>query len=175
MTIELTDAQRQALRADHRSPVEVVDPATRERYVLVPREQFESISLRAREIWCRRGRPHGTFLEDWLEAERQIQLEIAQPVENAAPAKGVSPDILLSQKSFWRDLPELSKDQRNKGLWVCYHRDERIGIGSYEQLIRECVRRGLSENEYDLEVIEPHASPPWEPEEIEAEWKEVSG
>jgi hypothetical protein len=170
MTIELTEAQRQALQADRARLVDVIDPATKKRYVLVAREQFES----AWEIWCQRGRPHGTHLQDWLEAERELQASIAHQAKIAAVAKRVSPDILLSQKSFWRDLPELLKDERNKGQWVCYHREERVGIGSYEELIRECVRRGLSESEYDLEVIEPHAVPPWESEEIEAGGHEVA-
>ncbi len=43
MTIELTEAQRQALQADHGSPVDVVDPATREHYVLLAREQYERV------------------------------------------------------------------------------------------------------------------------------------
>jgi len=148
MTIELTEAQRQALQADHGSPVDVVDPATREHYVLLAREQYERVQpfLNSRALG-ESGRLH-------------------REPGNEIPA--VSPSIRQSQESFWRDLPELLTDERNKGLWVCYHRDERIGIGSYEHLIRECVRRGLSENEYDIEVIEPHASPPWEIEEIEA-------
>jgi hypothetical protein len=153
MTIELTEAQRQALQADHGSPVDVVDPVTRERYVLLAREVFERVQS------IMQPRTSG---------------QSAQPLperinENPVPEMlSVSASIRQSQESFWRNLPELLKDRRNKGLWVCYHRDERIGIGNYEELIRECVRRGLPENEYDIEVIEPHASPPWEPEEIEA-------
>jgi hypothetical protein len=41
--IELTDEQRQALQAEQGKWVEVVDPATRQRYVLVAREQYERV------------------------------------------------------------------------------------------------------------------------------------
>lgn len=33
------------------------------------------IEKRAYEIWCGRGRPSGTELENWLEAERQLGAE----------------------------------------------------------------------------------------------------
>ena len=154
MTIELTDSQRQALRADRARPVDVVDPVTRERYVLLAREEYERVQ---------------SFLGPRA-MNQSVQLP-GGPVDNnpVDDMVAVPASIRRSQESFWRNLPELLKDPRNKGLWVCYHREERIGIGSYEQLVRECVRRGLAENQYNLEVIEPHASPPWEIEEIEAE------
>jgi hypothetical protein len=34
---------------------------------------------------------------------------------------------------------------------------ERIGIAKYEDLIRECPGRGLADETYDLDVIEPRA------------------
>jgi hypothetical protein len=41
--IELTDVQRQALHAERGKPVDVVDPATQQRYVLLAREQYERV------------------------------------------------------------------------------------------------------------------------------------
>ena len=38
----------------------------------------EKIALRAYEKWCKRGRPHGTHVQDWLEAERELQAEYAR-------------------------------------------------------------------------------------------------
>lgn len=35
----------------------------------------EKICMRAYEKWCQRGRPVGTHLQDWLEAERELQTE----------------------------------------------------------------------------------------------------
>ena len=38
----------------------------------------EKISMRAYEKWCQRGRPHGTHLQDWLDAERELQAEMVK-------------------------------------------------------------------------------------------------
>jgi Protein of unknown function (DUF2934) len=35
----------------------------------------EKIAMRAYEKWCQHGRPHGTHMQDWLEAERELQAE----------------------------------------------------------------------------------------------------
>jgi hypothetical protein len=35
----------------------------------------EKIAMRAYEKWCRRGRPHGTDKQDWLEAEQELRGE----------------------------------------------------------------------------------------------------
>jgi hypothetical protein len=35
----------------------------------------EKIAMRAYEKWCQRGRPHGTTMQDWLEAERELKTE----------------------------------------------------------------------------------------------------
>ncbi len=38
----------------------------------------EKVCMRAYEKWCQRGRPHGTHLQDWLEAERELQTEMVK-------------------------------------------------------------------------------------------------
>jgi hypothetical protein len=93
--------------------------------------------------------------------------------ELTEPTFEVPPGIRRSQEAFWRDLPELLTKKKWRGKWVCYHGDERVGIGTYENLIRECLQRGLKDEEYDLDVIEPQALPPWEAEEIEPRRREV--
>lgn len=35
----------------------------------------EKIAQRAYEKWCQRGRPHGTQLQDWYEAEAELRAE----------------------------------------------------------------------------------------------------
>jgi hypothetical protein len=72
--------------------------------------------------------------------------------------------IRTSQEAFVRDLPELLRDQNLRGKWVAYHGDERIGIDADDApLIRECLRRGLTVDQYIVDVIEP--KPP-EPESV---------
>jgi len=38
----------------------------------------DKIAMRAYEKWCQRGRPHGTHMQDWLDAERELQAEYAR-------------------------------------------------------------------------------------------------
>jgi len=38
----------------------------------------DKIAVRAYEKWCKRGQPHGTHVQDWLEAERELQAEYAR-------------------------------------------------------------------------------------------------
>ena len=38
--------------------------------------------------------------------------------------------ILRSQDAFFRDLPELLKDESLRGQWVIYHGEERIGFAA---------------------------------------------
>jgi hypothetical protein len=38
----------------------------------------EKIAARAYEKWCQKGRPHGTHLQDWFDAERELQAEYAR-------------------------------------------------------------------------------------------------
>jgi hypothetical protein len=82
-----------------------------------------------------------------------------------APLPEISEGILRSQDAFFRDLPELLKDESLLGKWVIYHGDERIGIDPHMvPLIKECNRRGLTRDQYDVFVIEPQSR---EPEEVE--------
>ena len=72
--------------------------------------------------------------------------------------------IRRSQDAFFRDLPELLKDESLLGQCVAYSGDERIGIApSDEPLIRELNHRGIKDDEFDLFVIRPQGR---EPEEV---------
>jgi hypothetical protein len=145
-TIELTGEQRRLMRSEQGNAVPVVDPDTKQCYVLLVREHYDRIM---------------SLLEKKAE-------------EFAAVPTEVPPGILRSQQAFWRDLPELLKNKKNRGKWVCYHGNERIGIAKKStDLIQQCLRRGLKNDEYDLDIIEPHELPPWEPEEIEMGGHEV--
>jgi hypothetical protein len=36
----------------------------------------EKIAMRAYEKWVKRGRPHGTDLQDWVDAENELKAEM---------------------------------------------------------------------------------------------------
>lgn len=81
--------------------------------------------------------------------------------------------IRKSQEAFFRDLPELLKDRRLRGKYAAYHGNERVKVSKSEtEVIRECLRRGLKREEYDILIIEPQSP---EPEEIDypSSWYDV--
>jgi hypothetical protein len=105
------------------------------------------------------------------EQYERVRSLLEQPTapEPSQPDFEVAQGILRSQQAFWRDLPELLKNKRNRNKWVCYHGDERIGIAKSDvPLIKECLRRNLPDDSYDLFVIREHDLAPWEVEEVEA-------
>jgi len=142
MALELNEQQRRVVEEQAGRPVEVIDPNTRRTYVLIAQEQYDRVR---------------SMLESGPISPAPTEL-----------SRAVSSVIRRSQEAFWSDLPELLKQNHLWGQWVCYAGDERIGIARTEAaLIQECIRRGLGDDEFDLDVIEPHALPPWEPEAIE--------
>jgi hypothetical protein len=73
--------------------------------------------------------------------------------------------IRKSQEAFFRDLPELLKDRKLRGKYVAYHGNERVKVSKSEtEVIRECLRRGLQSDRYDIFVIRPQSP---EPEEVD--------
>jgi len=53
------------------------------------------------------------------------------------------------------------KDRGRRGKWVGYSRNERIMIGPTQtDVIKECNRRGLTSDEYDVFVIDPQGQDP---------------
>jgi hypothetical protein len=83
--------------------------------------------------------------------------------------------IRRSKEAFLSDLPALLGDRKLARQWVAYHGDERIGIArTQEELIRECLRRGLKDDEYYVDMILPY---PIAPEEVEGgpiEFEEIT-
>jgi hypothetical protein len=93
--------------------------------------------------------------------ERLVSTNGAEQV----PLPEIPEGIRRSQDAFFRDLPELLKDETLRGKRIAYHGDERIGIAPRaEPLIRECSRRGLSDDQYDVFIIEPQSR---EPQQVE--------
>lgn len=142
MSIELTDEQGRALQAELGKPVDVVDPATHERYVLLAHEQYE----RVRSLL---DQPHPTT-----------------PAESRAQ---IAPLMLRSQKAFWHDLPEILNLKSKKCQWVGYHGDERVGFGKTQtEVYQECFRRGLQRGDFYVGKIEEDETPPWGT--LEGDW-----
>jgi hypothetical protein len=133
--IELTDAQRQALQAEQGKPIDLVDPATQQRYVLLAREQYERV---------------------------RALLEQGAGREPPETASGIPPQMFRSQRAFWRELPALLRDRKNRGQWVAYAGDERIGVGrTSTALYQRCLHRGLQRGEFYVGRIEEREAPPW--------------
>jgi hypothetical protein len=59
-----------AIAEPHAAPV--VTSASEQRVVAETRATHEQIARRAYELWLARGGIHGTHLEDWLAAEREL-------------------------------------------------------------------------------------------------------
>jgi hypothetical protein len=99
-----------------------------------------------------------------------IRADLYERVRNVIePRSGaelsVPEGIRRSQEAFFRDLPVMLKNRRLLGRYVAYRGNEREKIGRSEvEVIRECLRRGLTDDEYDVFVVEPQNS---EPEEIQ--------
>jgi hypothetical protein len=81
--------------------------------------------------------------------------------------------IRRSQAAFFRDLPSLLKDRGMLGKYIAYHADERVKVGqSQTEVVRECLKRGLSDDDYDVFIIEPQ-SPEAEEVDYPSAWYEA--
>jgi len=66
----------------------------------------------------------------------------------------IAPMVAKSQEAFHRDLPELLKNRY--GQWVAYQGNERVGFGRTQlELYRECLRRGLKDEDFVVWGITP--------------------
>jgi hypothetical protein len=136
--IELTETQRQALQAEPGYPVDVLEPATPRRYVLLAREQDEQY-------------------------ERMRALLEQHPVGSPEPRVQIAPQLLQSMQSYCRELPERLKGISKKQQWVAYHGVERVCFGQTDlEVYQECFRRGLPRGEFYVGKVEadPEGIPP---------------
>lgn len=83
-------------------------------------------------------------------------------------SEAIAPGIRRSMETYWRDLPRALAENKRRDQWICFHLDERVGIGTYEGLLQQCRRRGIPDDEYYLARIRRRSRPPWEPEDVEA-------
>jgi Protein of unknown function (DUF2934) len=47
----------------------------------------EKIAMRAYEKWIKKGRPQGSHVQDWVEAEQELKAEFARGYTGAAPTQ----------------------------------------------------------------------------------------
>jgi hypothetical protein len=70
--------------------------------------------------------------------------------------------VIRSMQAFMRDLPTLLANPKYDRWCVCYHGDERIGIGpSSAALVRECVRRNFRQDEIYIGMVTPKDPDEW--------------
>jgi hypothetical protein len=124
-TIELTDAQRQALHTASGQPLEVVDPATQQRYVLLARAQYERISSQLEQG----GDAAASGLPLAVPSEgkpfRQRLRDLPLPPEVAAEAKQYCKHLGLWGAKWRREMEEHMKLQHYYGgTWIAYLRTD---------------------------------------------------
>ena len=56
----------------------VVTPSTGHPSTNPVKVPHDKIAMRAYEKWVKRGRPHGTDVQDWVEAENELKAEYAR-------------------------------------------------------------------------------------------------
>jgi hypothetical protein len=139
----LSPEQRRLVEQAGDEPVRIDDPDTRETYFLVREDIFRR--LRGMAGPAEADRPRRESDED-------------RPIE-------VPEGLRRSKAAFRRLLPSLLAKPRLRGRWVAFHGDEQVAVARRpEMLIRECVQRGLTQDQYYVGCIRPHAD---EPEEID--------
>jgi hypothetical protein len=66
--------------------------------------------------------------------------------------------IRRARAALRRDLPALLASWWTRGKWAAYTGDGRVGVSrNYLKLLRECNRRGIPEDQWIIERIEPGA------------------
>ena len=55
--------------------------------VSTPKIPHEKIAMRAYEKWVQRGRPHGTDVQDWVEAESELRQELGRSAGTIRPGE----------------------------------------------------------------------------------------
>ncbi len=80
------------------------------------------------------------------------------PEQTTEPAVEVPAGIRTARAALRADLPVLLADRRVRGRWACYSTEGRVGIGDDRRaLIRECIRRGIPDDAFIVERVEPGA------------------
>jgi hypothetical protein len=132
--IELTEQQRQVLREQADRPVDVVDPQTRRRYVLLAREEYEQIKplLDKAEHPTENGVSPGIRASQesyWRDLPRLLKMK--------------------SRKGQW-----VAYNREKRGGFA----------EDVAELYQKCERKGIPSGEFYVDRVAPRALPPWEVE-----------
>ncbi|HJZ55099.1 MAG TPA: hypothetical protein VKE74_09085 [Gemmataceae bacterium] len=94
---------------------------------------------------------------------------MAEPtITETQPSYEVPEGIRRARAALRRDLPALLASWWTRGKLACYTGEGKVRIGrDYSALVREAVRRGIPEDQYIIERIEPGAGSE-EEEEVES-------
>jgi hypothetical protein len=113
MAIELTPEQRQSLQAHPDLPVEVIDPATQRRYVLVAREQFDRLQPAPEppQLERRSTRPAAP-----LNIPQRLE-DLPTPPELLEEARRYQRKLSLYGKKWLQEIVEEMKLQYYYGGW----------------------------------------------------------
>ena len=77
--------------------------------------------------------------------------------EHAELFEGVAPAILCGRDAFLADLPSLLANPKYDRWSVAYVGNERIALSpSQRNVIAECLKRGLKDDEYFIGMVVPH-------------------
>ena len=133
--IELTEEQRQAVQHDY--PPRLVDPRTRETYVLVRETEYDP---RSGKTARQPEEPSPEIAPGILASQRAFWRDL--------------PELLLVRK-YQGQWVAYHHDER---IGIAKKTSD---------LYRELQRRGIPGGEYYLGIIQPRDLAPWEPEEIE--------
>ena len=90
------------------------------------------------------------------EGARSAMADMAVP-QCAELFEGVAPAILHGRDAFLRDLPDLLANPKYDRWSVAYVGNEQIALSpSQRQVIAECLKRGLKDDEYFIGMVVPH-------------------
>ena len=74
----------------------------------------EMIAKRAHEIFASRGGAHGRALDDWLQAEREVQASLDEPVPGITPASAQA--VTATADTPTSQTPEARQSKRSAAV-----------------------------------------------------------
>jgi hypothetical protein len=102
--------------------------------------------------------PEATMSDEKPPPQIPPGLGLPEPDHPVWQMANIFPDSPLGEQAwaaFERDLPGLLETSR--GQWAAYHGAQRLAVGpQHTRLYEECIRRGLSPDEFVICEIEPN-------------------